>query len=99
MFFFSLIFHNETKTTDKVNGDVGIIGITNKAASMLGDVVYVGLPSIGDKYSAGDSFGTVESVKAASDVYAPVSGEVIEVNAVEIYKLFLVLLNFLKMKS
>jgi glycine cleavage system H lipoate-binding protein len=63
---------------------------------LLGDVVYVGLPSIGDKYSAGDSFGTVESVKAASDVYAPVSGEVIEVNAVEIYIAFLSIIKFFK---
>jgi glycine cleavage system H protein len=48
----------------------------------LGDVVYVDLPAVGTKYSAGDSFGSVESVKAASDVYSPISGEVVEVNSV-----------------
>ena len=48
----------------------------------MGDVVFVDLPSIGTKYAAGDSFGSVESVKAASDVYSPVSGEVLEINSV-----------------
>ena len=64
----------------KLDGDVGTIGITEHAAKALGDVVFVDLPSIGSKYSAGDSFGSVESVKAASDVYSPVSGEVIAIN-------------------
>lgn len=65
-----------------MDGDVGTIGITDFAAAALGDIVYVDLPSVGSKYSAGDSFGSVESVKAASDVYVPVAGEVVEVNAV-----------------
>jgi len=64
----------------KLDGDVGTVGITEHAAKALGDVVFVDLPSIGAKYSAGDSFGSVESVKAASDVYAPVSGEVVAIN-------------------
>ena len=64
----------------KLDGDVGTVGITEHAAKALGDVVFVDLPSIGSKYSAGDSFGSVESVKAASDVYAPVSGEVVAIN-------------------
>ncbi len=65
-----------------MSGDIGIVGITDHAAGALGDVVYVDLPSIGAKFSAGDSFGSVESVKAASDVYSPVAGEVVEVNSV-----------------
>lgn len=66
----------------KVDGDIGTVGITDHAADALGDVVYVDLPSVGASFSAGESFGSVESVKAASDVYSPVSGEVVEVNAV-----------------
>jgi glycine cleavage system H protein len=61
-------------------GDIGTIGITAHAAEALGDIVYVDLPAIGTVYEAGESFGSVESVKAASDVYSPVSGEVIEIN-------------------
>eukprot|EP01038_Epipyxis_sp_PR26KG_P004804 gene4804-6732_t len=64
----------------KIAGSIGTVGITSHAADALGDVVFVDLPSIGSKYSSGDSFGSVESVKAASDVYVPVSGEVIEIN-------------------
>ncbi|MBT8140076.1 MAG: glycine cleavage system protein GcvH [Gammaproteobacteria bacterium] len=57
------------------------VGITDHAQDQLGDVVYVELPDAGDTLSAGDEAGVVESVKAASDVYAPVSGEVLEINA------------------
>ena len=57
------------------------IGITDHAQEELGDVVFVELPEEGDTIEAGDSFGTVESVKAVSDVYAPVGGEVVEVNS------------------
>ncbi len=64
----------------KVEGTVGVCGITDYAQSALGDIVFVELPSVGDEFEAGDSFGSVESVKAASDVYAPVSGTIIEVN-------------------
>ena len=56
------------------------LGITDFAQSELGDVVYVDLPEVGNTYAAGDSIGAVESVKAASDIYTPVSGEVVEVN-------------------
>ena len=66
----------------RLDGDVATVGITAHAAGALGDIVYVDLPSVGAKYSAGDTFGSVESVKAASDVYAPVAGEVLEVNSV-----------------
>jgi glycine cleavage system H protein len=63
-----------------VSGDRGRVGITDYAQRQLGDVVYVELPEIGAKLKAGQSFGTVESVKAVSDLYAPVAGEVVEVN-------------------
>ena len=64
-----------------LNGVVGTVGISQHAADALGDVVFVELPAVGSKFEAGASFGSVESVKAASDVYAPVSGEVVEVNS------------------
>ncbi len=65
----------------KVDGDFATVGITKYAADALGDVVFVETPDVGKTVSKGDSFAVVESVKAASDVYAPVSGEVIEGNA------------------
>lgn len=64
----------------RVDGDVGTCGITDYAQSQLGDVVFVEVPSLGKKVKRGDSAAVVESVKAASDIYAPVSGEVIEAN-------------------
>jgi len=63
-----------------VASDVGTIGITHHAQAELGDVVYVELPSVGDQIEAGQSFGTIESVKAVSELYAPVSGEVTDVH-------------------
>jgi glycine cleavage system H protein len=65
----------------RVEGDVGAIGITNYAQEQLGDVVFVDVPQAGRKIAKGESVAVVESVKAASDIYAPVSGEVIESNA------------------
>ena len=65
----------------RVEGDTGTVGITSYAAGQLGDVVYVELPETGAKFARGDDFAVVESVKAASDVYAPVSGSVLEVNS------------------
>jgi glycine cleavage system H protein len=65
----------------RVDGDTGTVGITSYAAGQLGDVVYVELPETGAKFAKGDDFAVVESVKAASDVYAPVSGSVLEVNS------------------
>ena len=62
-------------------GGVATLGITAYAAEQLGDVVFIELPAVGKALKAGDPFAVVESVKAASDVYAPVSGEVVEVNA------------------
>jgi glycine cleavage system H protein len=65
----------------KVDGDVGTVGITDHAQHALGDVVYVEIPKVGDKLAAGQTFGTVESVKAVSELFTPASGEVIETNA------------------
>jgi glycine cleavage system H protein len=64
-----------------VNGSVGTVGITHYAQSELGDIVYVELPAAGSQVVAGEEFGTVESVKAVSEIFAPVSGEVLQVNA------------------
>ena len=64
----------------RVEGDVGTIGITNYAQEQLGDVVFVDVPQVGRKVAKGESVAVVESVKAASDIYAPVSGEIVEGN-------------------
>ncbi|WP_037539461.1 glycine cleavage system protein GcvH [Mammaliicoccus lentus] len=64
----------------KVDGDVVTIGITDFAQSELGDIVFVELPEEGDELTSGDSFGSVESVKTVSELYAPLSGKVVEVN-------------------
>ena len=76
----------ETKYTQehewiRVEGDVGTIGITEYAQEQLGDVVFVDVPQAGRKVAKGEACAVVESVKAASDIYAPVSGEVVEANA------------------
>jgi glycine cleavage system H protein len=65
----------------ELSGDRGKVGITDYAQQQLGDVVYVELPEVGTNLTQGQSFGTIESVKAVSELYAPVSGEVLEVNA------------------
>jgi glycine cleavage system H protein len=65
----------------RVEGDAGIVGISDYAQAQLGDVVYVELPTVGKTLAKGDEAAVVESVKAASEVYAPVSGEVVEVNS------------------
>ncbi len=65
-----------------LDGDVATVGITAHAAEQLGDVVFVETPDVGRQVKAGDAFAVVESVKAASDVYAPLSGEVVEANTV-----------------
>lgn len=65
----------------RLEGDVVVVGITDHAQEALGDLVFVELPEVGDTVAAGDEAGVVESVKAASDIYAPVSGEVIEINS------------------
>ena len=64
----------------RVEGDVGTIGITNYAQEQLGDVVFVDVPAVGRKVAKGESVAVVESVKAASDIFSPVSGEIVEGN-------------------
>jgi glycine cleavage system H protein len=66
----------------KVDGDSAYIGITDFAQSELGDIIFVEFPEIGDKLSMGDIFGTVEAVKTVADLFAPISGEIIEINDV-----------------
>lgn len=65
----------------KVDGPVGTIGITDYAQSELGDVVFAELPKVGATMKAGESFGTIESVKAVSEIFTPVSGEITEINS------------------
>lgn len=64
----------------RVEGDTAVIGITDHAQEQLGDVVYVELPKVGESFAAHESFGSVESVKAVSEIFTPVSGEVAEAN-------------------
>ena len=64
----------------RLDGDGGVVGITAYAADQLGDIVFVELPAVGATFERGRTFGVVESVKAVSDLYAPVAGEVVEVN-------------------
>jgi glycine cleavage system H protein len=66
----------------RVEGDTAVIGITDHAQDQLGDVVYVELPKVGEEFAANESFGSVESVKAVSELFTPVSGAVIEFNEV-----------------
>ena len=64
----------------KIEGDVAVVGITDYAQGELGDIMYIELPAVGTTVEQGGSFGSIEAVKAASDLYAPISGEVVEVN-------------------
>ncbi|RLA79863.1 MAG: glycine cleavage system protein GcvH [Deltaproteobacteria bacterium] len=74
------LYYTKEHEWAKVEGDTAVVGITDYAQSELGDILYVELPNVGKTVSAGDVLATVEAVKAVSDVYAPLSGEVIEVN-------------------
>ena len=74
------LYYSESHEFIKVEGDFGFIGITDYAQHELGNVVYVDMPEVDDEVSAGEEFGAVESVKAASDLNSPVSGTVVEVN-------------------
>lgn len=74
-----LKYHKEHEWV-RVDGDVAIIGITHFAQDQLGEVVYVDLPSEGDIITADETFGEIESVKSVSELYAPLSGEIVEVN-------------------
>ena len=73
-------YYSKSHEYVKVEGIWGYIGITDYAQNQLGNVVYVDMPEVGEYINAGDEFGAVESVKAASDLFSPVSGEVIEIN-------------------
>jgi len=74
------LFYAESHEYVRVEGEYGYIGITDYAQSQLGNVVYVDMPEVDDEVTAGEEFGAVESVKAASDLFSPVSGTVVEVN-------------------
>ena len=74
------LYYTESHEFVKVDGNIGTIGITDYAQSALGNVVYVDMPDVDDEVEAGEEFGAVESVKAASDLNSPVSGKVVEIN-------------------
>ena len=75
------LFYAESHEYVKIDGEYGYLGITDYAQHELGNVVYVDMPDEGDEVEAGEDFGAVESVKAASDLISPVTGEVVEVNS------------------
>ena len=75
------LYYSESHEYVKVEGEFAYVGITDYAQEQLGNVVYVDIPAEGDEVEAGKDFGAVESVKAASDLISPVSGEVVEANA------------------
>ncbi|MBR2608429.1 MAG: glycine cleavage system protein GcvH [Bacteroidales bacterium] len=74
------LYYSESHEWVKVDGNVAIVGITDFAQHEMGDLSYVDMPEVDDEFEAGDEFGAVESVKAASDLYSPVSGTVVEIN-------------------
>ena len=74
------LYYSESHEWVKVDGDVAIIGITNFAQHAMGDLSYVDMPEVDDELEAGEEFGAVESVKAASDLFTPVTGTVVEIN-------------------
>ena len=74
------LYYSESHEYVRVDGEFGYIGITDYAQNALGNVVYVDMPEVDDEVEAGEEFGAVESVKAASDLISPVSGTVVEVN-------------------
>ena len=74
------LYYSESHEWVKVEGNVAIVGITEFAPHAMGDLSYVDMPEVDDEFEAGEEFGAVESVKAASDLFSPVSGTVVEVN-------------------
>ena len=74
------LLYTEDDEWIRVEGEEGVVGITDYAQDSLSDIVYLELPEAGENYEKGESFGVVESVKAAADLYMPVSGEIVEVN-------------------
>ena len=75
-----MIRYSESHEYVRVEGEYGFIGVSDYAQKQLGNVVYVDMPEVGDELEAGEDFGAIESVKAASDLISPVSGEVVEIN-------------------
>ncbi|MEE0984033.1 MAG: glycine cleavage system protein GcvH, partial [Bacteroidaceae bacterium] len=75
------LYYSESHEYVKVEGEYGYVGITDYAQEQLGNVVYMDMPEVDDEVTAGEEFGAVESVKAASDLISPVSGVVVEINA------------------
>ncbi|MDF3818535.1 glycine cleavage system protein GcvH [Leptospira sp. 96542] len=73
-------YYTEKHEWVKIEGDIALIGITDFAQNALGDIVFIDLPKVGKQISKNDSLGTIESVKAAEDLYSPISGEVVETN-------------------
>ena len=74
------LYYSESHEYVRVEGNIGYVGITDFAQDQLGNVVYVDMPEVDDEVTAGEDFGAVESVKAASDLISPVSGTVVEIN-------------------
>lgn len=74
------LLYSESHEWVKVEGDIAVIGVSDFAQAEMGDITYVDLPSEGDEFEAGESFGALESVKASSDLYTPVSGKIVAVN-------------------
>ena len=76
------LYYSESHEYVRVEGEYGYVGITDYAQHQLGNVVYVDMPEVDDDVTAGEEFGAVESVKAASDLISPISGTVVEINEV-----------------
>ena len=74
------LYYSESHEWVKVEGNVAVVGITDFAQHAMGDLSYVDMPEVDDEFEAGEEFGAVESVKAASDLFSPVSGTVVEIN-------------------
>ena len=74
------LYYSESHEWVKVDGNIAIVGITDFAQHAMGDLSYVDMPEVADEHEAGEEFGAVESVKAASDLFCPVSGTVVEIN-------------------
>ncbi|MBR6886322.1 MAG: glycine cleavage system protein GcvH [Bacteroidales bacterium] len=75
------LLYSESHEWVSKEGNIAVIGVSDYAQKEMGDITYVDLPEVGDEFSAGEEFGALESVKASSDLYCPVSGKVVEVNS------------------
>lgn len=74
------LLYSESHEWVKVDGDIALVGVSDYAQKEMGDITYVDLPDMGDILEAGEEFGALESVKASSELYSPVSGEVVDIN-------------------